>query len=50
MTARIVNWSEVRNKIPTKPDTWKCAQMCEFLQDQELGILIDTFRISTFEI
>lgn len=44
--ARKVNWDEVRKKLPSKPDTWKCKDLCIFLEEHDLRNVVDAFSIS----
>ena len=44
MTAKVVDWKEVRKKLPGKPDTWKCNQLCEFLKGYGLSHVTQAFR------
>ena len=43
MKANKINWDEVRLKLPSKPESWKCKEMCIFLKMQNLKSVVDTF-------
>ena len=44
MTAKVVDWKEVRKKLPEKPETWKIHQLCEFLKEYGLSHVTQAFR------
>ena len=44
MTARKVNWDEVRKTIPEKPENWNCLQLCTFFRIQELSSICENMR------
>lgn len=52
MKASKINWDEVRLKLPSKPELWKCKDLGIFLKMQNLKSVVDTFRkiefLSTF--
>ena len=42
MTAKKVDWENVRRSLNTKPDTWKCQQLVEFLSMYGLANIAQT--------
>jgi len=48
MTAKKVDWPEVRKILPAKPDVWKCKDLCAFLEGHDLSSVIDAFSPNFF--
>ena len=46
--AQKVNWDDVKKKLPSKPETWKCKDLCIFLEDHGLKAVVDAFSTSKF--
>ena len=44
--AQKVNWDDVKKKLPSKPDTWKCKDLCIFLEDYGLKAVVEAFSTS----
>jgi len=48
MTAKKVDWPEVRKNIPAKPVLWECNDLCAFLEGHDLSSVVDAFSTQFF--
>jgi hypothetical protein len=49
MTAKKVDWPEVRKNIPAKPVLWECNDLCAFLEGHDLSSVVDAFKENSID-